>query len=599
MGFVKTFFATLLAIFTSFVLLFLIGTIIVVATIASQTPSEPYVRSGTVLDIRLGNTLAERPVDDPFMMLFSDPSRVPVTLEGLVENLEKAASDTRIDGIHMRANAIGAPWTSLVSLREAMLAFREESGKFIYFSTDDIGLNEQAYFLATAADSIFAPPETFFEFDGFFIQTMYVKDFLDNIGVQAEVFSAGAYKSATEGFTRNSMSEEDREQLSSIVQNAADTFVEAVSEHTGTSVEELNTLMSEASIFTSRAAYEAGLIDKLVYPDELTRILRMRVNGDEETSVRTVSYSRYSRASRSATGLPRNTAKERIAVIHASGAIMPSVDEPFLFPSSTTDITFRNFNRNLKAALDDDDVKAIVLRINSPGGSGATSDLIWNAIRKASEKKPVIASMGSVAASGGYYMAMAADTIVASPNTITGSIGVFGMILNAQELLNEKIGIQFDDVRSHENALWLRSDQPLSPAGRRLFQSYIDDFYDVFLDRVALSRDMSKEQVHEVAQGRVWTGNDAMQAGLVDVLGDLQTAIVIAAEKAELEQYQIRVLPESKSIFELLASSAETRINALFRPSILDVHGLDPLLRTALNDPRGVMARIPFDYVVH
>ncbi len=596
MGFLKSFLASLLAIFFTLFLLFLFVLILIFST---SRETEPYVRNGTVLEVRMGNTLPERPPTDPFAMLFSDPSRVPVTLRGLESNLEKAAADDRIEGVWFKMNNLAAPWPNLVALRDKMIDFKEESGKFIYVSTDDIGFNEQGYFLATAADSIFSPPETFFEFDGFFIQAVFFRDMLDKIGVEAEIFRAGEYKSAVEPFFRRDFSSENEEQLQSIVDNVAETFLVAVSERTGYSRSELDAIMNETPILTSRAAHEAGLLDLLVYPDEVEKRVENRVveNGNDE--LRTITYQRYSRVKKSTAGVEKPDTKNRIAVIHASGNIMPEFDSPSVFPGSDENITVRNFSRDLDEALEDDDVKAIVLRITSPGGAGSTSDIIWHKIREAAKQKPVIASLGSVAASGGYYIGMAADTVVASSQTITGSIGVFGVVMNMQELLNDKLGIHFDAVTSHEQALWISPDKPMSEAARRTFQGYIDDFYDVFLERVAVSRNMSMDQVRQAAAGRVWTGNQALEVGLVDVIGELSTALSIAAEMAEIEEYIIDTYPKPKSIIEILTGSAQTQVRMLLRPQIKELEYLDPMLHILSNDPRAVIARIPFDHKIH
>jgi protease IV len=596
MGFLKSFLASLLAIFVSLFLLFLF---VLIMILSSQRETEPYVRNGTVLEVRMGSTLRELPPSDPFTMLFMDPSREPVTLRGLRNNLEKAAADDRIEGVWFKMNNISASWSNLIALRDEMLAFRENSGKFIYVSTDDIGFNEQSYFLATAADSIFSPPETFFEFDGFFIQAVFFSDMLEKIGIEAQIFRAGDYKSAVEPFYRRDFSEENEEQLQAIVDNVANTFLAAVSERTGMTREQLDARMNETPILSSRRAFEAGLIDVLIYPDDVKQRLENRVMENGGKELRTITYQRYNRVKRSTAGVKDPDTRNKIAVIHASGSIMPEFERESVFPSSEENITYRNFSESLEAALEDDNVKAIVLRINSPGGAGSTSDLIWNKIREASKEKPVIASMGSVAASGGYYIAMAADTIVASSQTITGSIGVYGMALNMQELFNEKLGVHFDAVTSHDNALWITPDRPMSEAARRTFQAYIDDFYDTFLIRVAESREMTVDEVIQVAGGRVWTGVDALEVGLVDVVGELSTALSIAAEKAGIEEYKIETFPKPKSIFDLFSGSAQAQIRKIFQPSIKELENLDPLIHILTNDPRAVIARIPFDHTIH
>ncbi len=600
MGFLKTFLATLLAIMASLFFLFIIGVIMVVS---SQRETEPYIRSGSVLEIKLGNTLPERPPQDPFSLLFSDPRHQPVTLSGLKENLEKAAVDDRIEGLWLKMNNISAPWPTLIALRNEMLAFREESGKFIYVTTDDIGFNESSYFLATAADSIFSPPETFFEFDGFFIQAIFFKDMLDKLGIQAQVFQAGDYKGAIEAFSRNDLSPENREQLQSIIDNVADLFLEAVSQRSGHDRSELDRMLNEAPFFTASAAAGAGFIDRLIYPEEMKERIEKTVLDLDHREMHTVPYHRYNRVSRSAAGLPRIRESYKIAVIHASGDIMPDLDSPGFTFLDEENITAGKLGEQLKEARENDDVKAIVLRINSPGGSGTTSDLIWHDLRKTAEVKPVIASFGPLAASGGYYIGMAADTIVASSHTITGSIGVFGMMLNARELLNEKMGVHYDAVTSHDQSLWISIDRPMSETGQQLLQGFVDDFYQVFIERVALSRNMTPEQVHKVAQGRVWTGSQALEAGLVDLIGDLDDAIAIAAEKAGIENYTIESYPKPKGLLELFSSPGQsqikTRIAQSVAPSIVsDLDRFQPVIEMAKQERMAIITRLPFDFKI-
>ncbi len=596
MGFLKSFLASLLAIMVSFFLLFLVLLIVIVS---SSRETEPFVRDGTVLEIKMGTTLLERPPVDPFSMLFSDPSRIPVTLRGLESNLEKAAADDRIEGVWFKMNNIAAPWSHLIALREKMIEFREESDKFIYVSTDDIGFNEQSFFLATAADSIFSPPETFFEFDGFFIQAVFFKDLLEKIGVEAEIFRAGDYKSAVEPFYRRDFSEENAEQLQAIIDNVADRFLAAVGERTGMSRAELDRILNERPILTSRGAHEKGLIDLLIYPDEVKKRLENRVIENGHKELRTITYHRYSRVDKSTAGIKKPDTKDKIAVIYASGSIMPEFESPGIFPGTEENITVRNISESLDEALEDDHIKAIVLRITSPGGAGSTSDLIWQKIRQTAEEKPVIASFGSVAASGGYYIGMAADTIVASSHTITGSIGVFGLVMNMQELFNEKLGIHFDAVTSHDHSLWITPDKPMSESARRIFQNYVDEFYEVFLERIAISRNMNVEDIRDVAGGRVWTGNQAIEIGLVDVIGELPAAIAIAAEKADIEEYTIETFPKPKSIFDLISGSGQAHIKQLFQPKIMELEYLDPVIHILTNDPRAVIARIPFDHKIY
>lgn len=550
MKFFKTFLATLLAFFTGIFLLFLFF-LIMVSSSASQP--EPFIKSNSVLTIKMSGNIPVRGTSDPVQELLSGQKSTPVSLESIRKNLKKAASDDRISGIWLQMDMISGSWSTLTEIHDELVAFKN-TGKFIYASANDIGLTEPSYYLATAADSIFAPSEAYFEFDGFVAQISYYENLLEKIGVKPEIFRVGKYKSAVEPYLLSESSPENREQYERLLQHAKSEFIEKVSLKTGLSTRKIDDLMDELYTGSMSEAYEAGLIDQLVFPKDVEGKLKQRLDIEADDELETVNFSRYARVSSEKAGLEIPQTENEIAVIYSSGAIMPDLGEinPFAMESS---ITYGDLAKTLQELEEDDRVKGIVLYIDSPGGSSSTSDMIWDRLKKTTEIKPVVAVMGPVAASGGYYIAMGADTVVASPQTITGSIGIFRTMFNAQELMNERLGITFSEFQTDPHADIMQMTRPLSSSERRQLQRATEQGYERFLSIVAESRHMTRDQVHEVAQGRVWTGQDALDKGLVDVLGDLQTGLDLAAEMAGIETFKTVTFPKEKDFVQLLLES--------------------------------------------
>jgi protease-4 len=483
-----------------------------------------------------------------------------MSLESLKENLEKAAADERIRGIWVKGNLLSTSWANLEQAYSYFNKYKE-SGKFLYFSTDDIGLNEQSYYLATLADSIFSPPNTNFEFDGFVSQFTFYTDMLDKIGVQPEIFRVGKFKSAVEPFLETSASSESKDQILEILDAASSSFTAAVSEKTGRSVAEIDQMLNSEPINRLQYALEEGLIDAFAFDNEVEEIIKNRIGDADSDDIETISFKNYGKIPPVSAGVELPSSRDRVAVIYASGTIMPQIGSDSPFGNSAL-ITAENIQEQLDEALDQSTVKAIVVHINSPGGSASTSDLIWNSIRTASEEKPVVAYMGSVAASGGYYIAMGADSVVAGSNTITGSIGIFNLLFNVQELMEENIGLDFDEVTTHQYANLLDLTEPFTSAEERIIQQNVENGYETFLGRVANARGMTRDEVHEIAQGRVWTGQSAAEAGLIDETGTLEDAISIAAGMAEMEEYRIENFPKQKGLYEVLMSGTQARVTS-------------------------------------
>ncbi len=557
MQFFKTFFASLLGTILGILLLILI---IFAAVVSSSSEPEPYIRSNTVLKISLSGDIPERTPDDPLQELLNPGAGAKVSVASLKNNLQKAAVDDNIAGIWVTANNVLASWANLEAVYDAFGEYKE-SGKFLYFSTDDIGMNEKAYMLATQADSVFYAPETMFTLTGFSAQITLYRGLLENIGIEPEMMTVGRYKSVVEPYLNRSISDEYREQIEHIIDSYSATFVNAVSNKTDKSVDEINDLINTPPVDRVNFALENGLIDVIAYHDEVEQHIKNRLELDEDQSLRTVSHGRYSRVSDRRAGLETTDTSDKIALIYAIGNIMPQISESPFGQSGT--ITADGFRKQINSALEDDDVKSIVVYINSPGGAATTSDILWREVKRASEKKPVTAFMGTVAASGGYYMAMGADTVVAQNNTITGSIGVALMIFNANELLTEKLDLDYDIIKSHEFADLYDLTRPLTNTERDVIQRDLDISYETFLNVVAENRGMTRDEVHEVAQGRVYTGSRAAELGLVDILGDLDRALDVAAEMAGISEYKIDIYPKKEDLFQALFGAADAQVRSM------------------------------------
>ena len=576
--------------------LFLVFIVLFISIISSSGEPEPYIRDNSVLKMEISGNLPARSMQDP-LDEFLNQSNNSVSIETLKENLSKAAVHDNVKGVLLEIDFVASGWANLEEAHRVISAFRDSSDKFVYAKTNDIGYNEQGYFLATAADSIFSPPESFFEFDGFLSQVTFYTGMFEKLGIEAEIARHGKYKSAVEPYYQKELSDESEYQLSQLIGKVSSTFVNAVHQKSGKSIDNINALLNEQPRMTVSFAYENNLVDSLLYDHQLESLIKTRIGIEEDDRMHMVPNKRYAKVSAQSAGLKTKSTSDKIAVIYASGIILPEIgSSPF---GSQQGITASFFEEQLDEVRSDSDVKALVIRVNSPGGSGSTSDEIWNMIEQVKKEMPVIVSMGSTAASGGYYIAMAADSIVAEPTTVTGSIGVFSTKFNAKQLFNEELGITFDEVKSHNHADWLLPSGGFTASEEKAFQQYVDTFYDTFITKVANSRGMSKEQVDQVAQGRVWTGADAKEQNLVDVLGGMDTALTIAAEKAGIDTYDLAVLPKKKELFEVLMGNTQAKIQSLIGNSLpYNKEMNDAKRQLQILKQRGVQALFPYEIVI-
>lgn len=551
---VAAFLGSLLALFA----LSFFGLMLVLVMLAGSDVA-PTVESGSVLRLDLSGPLPEEAPFDPVGALLGT---FDVTLLDVVDALEKAAVDERIEAVWLRPDGIAASWATLSEVRRALETYRA-SGKPLYASSGPDGFDEASYYLASVADSVFTPPEAGFEFNGFYLSAPFFAGTLDKLGIEAQVVRAGAYKSAAEMFTNRGFSPANREQYAELLDGVSDTFLSTVAEARGLSAQGLAEIIDAGGLYDPEAALDAGLLDVLAYEAEVADHVR-RVTGLElDDDLRVTDLDRYAYVPRSEAGLDWGDPDHLIAVVYAVGQIVPGDSQPdtgngaFLGSDTFTEV--------MREAMSDEDVRAIVVRVDSPGGSATASDAMWHAVEEASRTVPVVVSMGSVAASGGYYLAAPADVIVADPNTITGSIGVISLLFDATEFLNDKLGVTLDVLQTGPTAGLYALGEPLDAQEEAVLERTTERIYDTFVERVATGRGLAPDSVRSLGGGRVYTGMDAQDVGLVDALGDLNDAIALAAERADLEEdgYQLWFLPPEKSLLEELGFVVSTQMGSV------------------------------------
>lgn len=584
----KSFFKYVLATITGIVVLTVLWFILIIVAVSTLgKESEVAVLQNSVLHVTLNHEITERTIPNPLEGL--DVPGLTMTsslgLDDIVQRLRAAATDDRIKGIYLDLSATSASFATLQEIRDALLAFKEESGKFVVAYSD--GYSQRAYFIASAADEVYLHPEGDILFNGLVSQVMFFKGALDKLGIEMQVVKVGTFKSAVEPFILDRMSDENREQVSSFVGSIYENFLADIAASRGIHPDTLFTIADKMLVESPQDAVDAKLVDGLKYKDELLDELRSRLEMDEDSDIRTVSLAKYKPT------VTASTSRDRVAVVYAVGDIV-------MGEGSDAQIGSDRISRELRRVRRDERVKAVVLRVNSPGGSALASDVIWREVELTRQEKPIVVSMGDVAASGGYYIAAAADSIFAQPNTITGSIGVFGLIPNMQGLMNDKLGISFDQVKTGEHADFLMNvDRPLTAEEEAILQRSVDRVYDTFVKRVADGRDISTAQVDSVGQGRVWTGEQAIGLGLVDRLASLDESIQAAAAMARLEDYRLVKYPAIKQPFEGLLSSSAERISTWFAKRELQEHyRVYEQMKSAVSQS-GIQARIPYTFEIY
>lgn len=553
----------------------------------SASDSEVKVKENTVLQLNLnGRVLVERTNEnDPDFSsvgLFGGVSTVG--LANIKRAINAAKDNDNIKGIYLKAGFFSAGQAGLKEIRDALVDFKD-SGKFI-ISYDEV-YGESGYYLSSVADEIYLNPSGMMEFNGFASEVVFLKGMFQKIEVEPVVFRVGDFKSAVEPFLLDKMSDENRLQTETFLNDLNAIALKEISESRSIALDRITEINQQMLVRKVQDAVELTMVDNLWYEDQVIDHMKEKMGLKEDDKINLINITRMNAATSSKNKLSKN----RIAVIIAEGDIVDGRAEDA--------ISSEVFKEEVRKARKNDDIKAVVIRINSPGGSALASEVIWRELEECSKVKPVIASMGEVAASGGYYIAAAADTIVAQPNTITGSIGIFALWFNAQGLLNNKLGITTDVVKTGQFSDFGSLSRKLTDGEKAIFQNQVEQGYDTFLSRVSSGRNMSKEAVMEVASGRVWSGVRAQELGLVDVLGGLEDAIKIAATKADIaDDYRVIYYPESKPWFERFLSQFTNDVQAFYNTK--KYGELYPIMKQVekINQYKGVMVRLPYDIEV-
>lgn len=526
----KNFFTAFLGSCLGIVAVFGLGILLLFAMGISGAMKQETYSKNTVLKLKLEDFIPEKTDNVSQNASLFSGVKESIGLRRILKLLDAAAKDNKISGILIENNSVGVGQATLLSLSDGLSRFKE-SGKFIYSYADNH--SQSSYFLCSVADSMFLNPQGGVDLKGFGAAIPFFKNMLDKIGVDMNIFYAGNFKSATEPFRLTEMSEYNRLQTREFLSGMENIMLDRISANRKLPKEKLIQVMAGLEGRTGKRALENKLVDQLMYKDELDELMIKKLGLKENQKVKYLSLAKYDHMA----DVESEDGKDKIAIVHAEGEILYGSDEPGI-------ISEKRYLGMLSKIRKDDKIKAVVLRVNSPGGNAMTSDMIWRELERIKEAgKPVIASFGDYAASGGYYIAAGADTIVAQPNTLTGSIGVFMMFPNATRLMNEKLGINFDTIKTHEFSTGFSPFNNLSEKEKALLQESTLDIYDLFIDRVSKGRKLSVDSTKAIAQGRVWTGKKAAEIGLVDVLGDLDDAIAIAAKKAGLDKYKVVEYP--------------------------------------------------------
>lgn len=577
--FIKYTFATLTGIILSGILLFFI-TIITIAGILASTETETTVKDNSVMFLDFNGELVERAEDNPFSQFLGEEFNT-YGLDDILASIKKAKELNEIKGIYIQASFLNSSFASLEEIRNALLDFKK-SGKFIvaYGNNYTQGL----YYLTSVADKIMLNPQGAIEWKGIASQPMFYKDLLQKLGIEMQVFKVGTYKSAVEPFISTEMSSANREQVTAFIGSIWNQLLNDVSTSRAISADSLNLYADRMLMFhPAKESVECGLADTLVYKDGARNYLKQLLNLGEDDNVRTLEISDMINIKKN---VPKDKSGNVIAVYYAYGEIDGMADDEGIISKKVIKDL-----RNLRA---DKSVKAVVMRVNSPGGSAFGSEQIWHEVSLLKEQKPVIVSMGDYAASGGYYISCAADSIVAQPTTLTGSIGIFGMLPNVKGL-TDKIGLSFDVVKTNKFSDLGALGRGMNDDEKSLVQMSVNNGYQLFLTRCASGRNMSIEEIEKIAEGRVWTGETAKRLGLVDELGGLDKAISIAANKVGIDNYTISTYPAKKDFFSSLLDKKtgnyiESRLKACFG----DYYNGFSLIKN-LEKTDFLQTRVPFD----
>ena len=537
------------------------------------------VKDNSVLKIEFKDPILDRTSENPFsdIDLLNSSTEGSIELKDILDNIEKAKNDDKIKGIYLNFSSVNAGFSQIEEIRNKLLQFKE-SGKFIYSYADSY--SQAAYYLASVSDNIALNPEGIIELKGLSIGVMFYKGLMDKLGIEAQIIRHGKFKGAVEPFMSNQMSNENREQLEKFINSLSNYMIDGIATERKIDSEEIHKMINNMDLSSSRKCLDKKVIDQIIYEDEFLSEL-------EGLSDNEITFTDYMKVKNPKTSVSNN----KIAIIYATGAINTGKGSYNTIGSETTVEAIRE-------ASEDENVKAIVLRVNSPGGSALASEIIWREVNLAKQKKKVVVSMGDYAASGGYYIACNADKIFANNSTLTGSIGVFGIVPNTKKFLNEKLGIYIETVNTHKHSDIGMGYRRLSDEEVSVIQNSVEDIYETFITHVSEGRGIPVRKVNEIGQGRIWSGVDALEIGLIDEIGGLEAAIASAAELSELEDYRIITLPKKTDMFEEFIKSFSAKQNIIL-PEFLGISEKTINQLEFLNSKDKIQARIPFIMEVH
>lgn len=581
MSFLKSFFASCLGTVVALGVLILVG-ILILSLVASE--KEVVITDNSVLHLRLESPITEQEVEDPLSELFPGVGNQSIGLIQLKQAIETAKTDNKIKGIYLNINYLQAGISTVDEIRESLLDFRS-SGKWIVAYSDVY--TEGAYYLASAADKVYLNPEGQIEFNGLATEVIFFKRMFDKLEIKPQVFRVGDFKSAVEPFLRDNLSDENKLQLSSMLNSIYGEMLNKISESRKISKANLKEISDDMMVQNAKQALKYGLVDSLYYDDQLKDELRERLKVDKDKDISFVKYSKYRKSVKA-----YKNSKNEVAVIVADGTILPGEADQGIVGSAT-------ICEEIRKARTNDKVKAIVLRINSPGGAFQAGDQMWREVVLATQEKPVIASMSDYAASGGYYLAMACDTIVAQPTTITGSIGVFSVLFDLSQFMGNKLGITSEEVKTGKIGELITVTRSLTEVEKDIWQKQTNEIYEIFTAKAASGRHMSQEDIKKIASGRVWTGSQAKDNGLVDVLGGLDDAIKLAAQKGGVAaDYKLRYYPKQKNFLEKLMGDFEQNNKAKTLQTELGEYYPWYQRWQKVKQYQGVQARMPFEFEI-
>ena len=579
MNFFKSFLASLLGTFIALGLisiLFFTGIAAIATSINFKTVDSAFISENSVLNIDLNTSVRDRsPAFNPFGFFTENVNGI-IGMDAIIGSINMAKKDEKIKGIRLNSGLISSGWAQAREIRNCLNEFKK-SGKFIYAYADF--MSQKGYYVSSVADSIFMNPVGSIELKGLSSEVLYFEDFQNQYGLKMEVIRHGKYKSAVEPFLQDKMSDENRAQIKGLLDAVWTTLSDEIVESRAISKKALEKMVEELTVTDAKEAITNGIIDALVYEDDFEKSIKAALEIDKDDSINSVEFYELNTQMKTFD----SDVKDQIAVIYANG--------PILYTSGTEEVIGKKaLNQAFKEVETNKNIKGAVLRIDSPGGDAMTSEIILNAMRKLKGKKPLVVSLGNIAASGGYYIACLGDKIYASPMTITGSIGVLAAFPNMRGLA-ERVGINAEQVNSHKNAMGYSLFEPLNDGFKNSTKSAIEKVYTTFKSRVSEGRSLNMEKVEDLSKGRIWSGKDAVENGLVDAIGGLEDAIQASAEMAAIENYNIDSYPKYENEFEYIFLDALSFI----RLKILN-HPIEKFASELikLSEMEGIQAIIPF-----